>query len=169
MGYNQGEDIMKAQIGLGAIAFSGALAFSLAAHAEQSYDITSCFSGTVTMVSTSKELSVYSVDLMGISRSNKDGGAFDNNSIHCVGTGQITPGSSIRSGYCKYMDANGDFVVGRYERGNGEGKWEFVQGTGKWEGIKGGGTNRDVAKAKPITPGTYQACSRATGTFTLPK
>jgi hypothetical protein len=160
---------MKAHIGLGAIAFSGALAFSLAAHAEQSYDITSCFSGTVTMVSASKELSVFGVDLRGISRSTKEGGAFDNNSIHCVGTGQIAPGRSTRSGYCKYLDANGDFVVGRFEKENDEGKWEFLQGTGKWKGIKGGGTNHDVAKAKPITPGTYQACSRATGTFTLPK
>jgi hypothetical protein len=161
---------MKAHIGIGAMAFSVALAFNLAAHAaEQSYDITSCFSGTVTMVSASKELSVFSVELMGISRSNKEGGAFDNNSIHCVGTGQIALGSSIRSGYCKFMDTNGDFVIGRYEKANDEGKWEFVQGTGKWEGIKGGGTNQEVATAKPIAPGTYQSCNRATGTFTLPE
>ncbi len=154
---------------LGAVMFSGALAFGVAAHAEETYDITNCWSGTVTMVSAHKELSVYSAELRGISRSNQEGGAFDNNSFHCVGIGQIIPSTSIRRGYCKYMDTDGDFVVGQYERDDKGGKWEFLHGTGKWKGIKGSGTNRDVAKGKPITPGTFQACGRATGTFTLPE
>ena len=166
---NQGKGTMMAHTTLGAIVFSGALVFGLAAHAEETYDITSCWSGTVAMVSADKELTVYSIELRGISRSNQEAGAFDNNSIHCVGVGQIVPGSSVRSGYCKYMDTDGDFVVGRYERRDVEGKWEFLQGTGKWKGIKGGGTNRDVAKGKPITPGTFQTCSKGTGTFTLPE
>jgi hypothetical protein len=67
------------------------------------------------------------------------------------------------------MDMDGDFVVGQYEREGNEGRWEFLHGTGKWKGIKGGGTNRDVAESKPITPGTFQSCDSATGTFTLPE
>ena len=158
-----------ANVKFGTIALVATFLFGVSAEAEETYDITSCWSGTVTLVSASKELTVYSIELRGISRSNQEAGAFDNNSVHCVGVGQIVAGSSTRSGYCKYMDTDGDFVVGQYERGDVEGKWEFLQGTGKWKGIKGGGTNRDVAKGKPITPGTFQTCQKATGTFTLPE
>lgn len=158
-----------AHTSLGAIAFSGALAFGFVVHAEETYDMTGCWSGTVTLVSASKELTVYSAELRGITRSNQEGGAFDSNSFHCVGIAQIVPEGSIGSGYCKYLDTDGDFVIGRYERGDVEGKWEFLQGTGKWKGIKGGGTNSDVTKSTPITPGTSQGCNRATGTFTLPE
>jgi hypothetical protein len=160
---------MPVSIGIGVTLLSGTLAFGVAAHAEETYDITGCWSGTVTLVSAHEELSAYSVELRGISRSNQEGGAFDNTSVHCVGIGQTIPGSSIRRGYCKYMDMDGDFVVGQYEREGNEGRWEFLHGTGKWKGIKGGGTNRDVAESKPITPGTFQSCDSATGTFTLPE
>jgi hypothetical protein len=151
-----------------AIAF-GMIAFAFSAKAEQPYDITTCFAGTVTVLTASDELTVTSVEMRGITQSHLENKAFDNTSVHCVGVGQSMPDKSIRSGYCKYLDPEGDFLVGRYEAEGAEGKWEFVHGTGKWKGITGGGTYEAVTRAKPITPGTFQYCSRATGTFSLPK
>jgi hypothetical protein len=151
-----------------AIAF-GMIAFAFSASAEQPYDITTCFAGTVTVLTASDELTVTSSESWGITQSHHENKAFDNTSVHCVGVGLSMPGKLISSGYCKYLDPDGDFLVGRYERVGTEGKWEFVHGTGKWNGITGGGTNEAVTRAKPITPGTYQLCTRATGTFSLPK
>ena len=147
----------------------GTIAFAPAADAEEPYDITTCIAGTVTVLTASDELTVTSIEARGISRSHHENKAFDNNTVHCVGLGKTTPGRSTLDGYCKYLDPNGDTVVGRVRREGGKGTWEFVHGTGKWQGITGGGTNEIVAQGKPITPGTFQTCTHATGISTLPK
>jgi hypothetical protein len=147
----------------------GMVAFAPAAYADQPYDITTCVAGTVSLLTASEELTVTSIEARGITQSRHENKAFDNNTVHCVGLGKIVPGSSTLDGYCKYLDLNGDFVVGHFRRDGGKGTWEFVHGTGKWQGITGGGTNEIVAQGKPITPGTFQSCTHATGTFTLPK
>ncbi len=157
-----------ANVKLGTIALVATFLFSVSAEAEEPYDITSCFSGTVIVVTASEDLTISSVESRGISQSHHENKAFDNNTIHCVGLGQKTPEKSVSDGYCKHLDTDGDFVVGHYRSEGGKGKWEFLHGTGKWKGIKGGGTNRSTA-GKPITKGTYQLCSRATGTFSVPK
>jgi hypothetical protein len=62
------------------------------AHADESYNITSCWSGDVTMLSASKELVIFGYDLKGVSRSNDQSTAFDNCSLQIVGTVKIESG-----------------------------------------------------------------------------
>ncbi len=148
----------------------GAFVLATGAQAEEPYDITNCFAGTVTMLSASKELTVFSTESNGITQSHLENKAFNDDTTHCVGILRKMAGESVLVGYCKYMDPDGDFTIGQYrQKGTEAGKWEFLQGTGKWQGITGGGTYRVVTKGKPIMPGTFQYCSRATGTYTLPK
>lgn len=73
--------------------------------------------------------------------------------------------------YSKMMDPDGDFVIAEVTMAPGEteGSFKFLYGTGKWKGIKGGGKATNIARGKPITPGTVQQCGRWTGTFELPK
>ncbi len=73
--------------------------------------------------------------------------------------------------YSKLMDPEGDFVITEVtvSPGETETKFKFLQGTGKWKGIKGGGKVTSITRGKPITPGTFQQCTRRTGTFELPK
>ncbi len=73
--------------------------------------------------------------------------------------------------YSKFMDPDGDFVLLEitFAPGETEGNFKFLQGTGKWKGIKGGGKVTTITRGKPITPGTFQQCTRWTGTFELSK
>ncbi len=137
--------------------------------AETPYDMNVCGSGTVTMVSASKELTVLSNDSKGITFSNHPNKVFDNLTYHCVGVVKVEGDKATRTTYCKFIDPDGDIVVGETIYVGTEGGWKFLQGTGKWKGITGGGKNWPITSGKPITPGTFQGCLRATGTFELPK
>jgi hypothetical protein len=139
------------------------------AYADESYNITSCWSGDVTMLSASKELVIFGYDLKGVSRSNDQSTAFDNWSLQIVGTVKIESGKYSSRYYGKYMSPEGDIIIGEGGRDGDKGTWKFIGGTGKWKGITGGGTNKIVPNIKPIKKGTTQGCSIATGTFQLPK
>lgn len=143
--------------------------FANFAHAEENYNIISCWSGDVTMLSASKELVIFSYDLKGVSRSNDESKAFDNWSLQIVGTVKIDSGKYSSQYYGKYLSPDGDIVIGEGYRNGDEGAWKFINGTGRWKGITGGGTNKIVSNIKPIMKGTTQGCSIATGTFQLPK
>jgi hypothetical protein len=144
--------------------------FASFAQAETPFDTTDCGSGTVTMVSASKELTVFGFDLKGISRSNHENKVFDNCTFHAVAVMRIMHGKRTETGYFKIMDPDGDIIVGEITRvETEESTWKFLQGTGKWKGITGGGKGRTITFGKPITVGTFQACFRHTGSFELPK
>jgi len=138
---------------------------------EKPYDLTNCSSGTITMVSESKDLTVYGIDEKGITRSNHANKVLGNMTFHCVGVVRTMGGKTLGNGYCKFADPDGEHVVTEfaYSGEKGDGTWNYLQGTGKWKGITGGGKYRRVTSGKPITPGTVQNCVRATGSFTLPK
>jgi hypothetical protein len=106
---------------------------------------------------------------MGITMSNEPKKVFDNLSYHCVGVVKVEGDKSMRTAYCKFQDPDGDACVGETIQVGTEGVWKFLQGTGKWKGIKGGGKNWPISNAKPIKPGTWQGCIRATGVYELPK
>jgi len=143
--------------------------FVTAANAEEPYDIISCYSGEVTTLSSNTDLTILSYDLKGVSRSNTQGGAFDNWSCHIIGLVRIELGKPRQNDYYgKYMSPEGDFIIGVGKGFGDEGTWEFIQGTGKWKGITGGGKNRSI-RIKSIKEGTMQGCSVATGTYELPK
>ena len=136
--------------------------------AEAPYDITNCYYGTSTALYRSKELTILSVDIKGIARSNHENKVFDNCSFHTVQVLQIMNGKLKRSGYTKFMDLDGDYFFVEISGGKNA-TVKFLYGTGKWKGITGTGKFESIARGKPIMPGTYQGCVRNTGTFELPK
>jgi hypothetical protein len=152
-----------------------AIVFGLVIHipvaqAETPYDITPCSSGTITMLSQSKELTLLSVDTKGIARSNHENKVFDNCTFHHVNVTRIIAGKVHRLGYTKFMDPDGDCFFVEVSRAGGQSyDTKLLHGTGKWKGITGSGKLTSLTRGKPIMPGTYQGCGRHTGTFELPK
>ena len=146
----------------------GCCIFTSVAHAEP-YDMTNCGSGETTMLVASKELVVYGWDLKGIVQDNLDTKAFANMSYQCVGVTKIVAGKPKGQGTCKFMDKDGDFLVGDIISAPPEGTWKAFYGTGKWKGITGGGKYMYITNSNPIVDGTFQVCTRATGTYELPK
>jgi hypothetical protein len=146
----------------------GLAMFIPVAQAETPYDITNCYYGTSTALYRSKELTILSVDIKGIARSNHENKVFDNCSFHSVQILQIMNGKWKRSGHTKFMDPDGDYFFVEVSGGKNA-TVKFLYGTGKWKGITGTGKFESIARGKPIMPGTYQGCARNTGTFELPK
>lgn len=139
------------------------------AQQEIPYDITNCASSTITMISASEELTVFFIESKGITVSNHPSKAFDNSTYHCGGVTRVMKGKVSFLSYCKFLDPDGDMVVGESVGESPEGKWTFLQGTGKYKGITGGGKNWSVTRGKPITPGTSQGCLKAVGTYKIPQ
>jgi len=136
---------------------------------EYEYSISFCSSGTVTVVSSTNELTVLGFDVKGITWStHPTNKAFDKSTYHCVGITRTGRADMAYQGYCKYMEPDGDFVVGEGQATGPEGRWRFLEGTGKYKGIQGGGPNQALVSGKAIVPGTVQRCSSATGKYTLP-
>ena len=67
------------------------------AQGETPYDMTMCGAGTVTLVSASKELTVLSNDITGITMSNEPKKVFDNLTFHCVGVVKVEGDKSMRT------------------------------------------------------------------------
>jgi len=151
-----------------AIVFGLVMCISIA-QAEQSYDFTYCGSWTMTLMSDSKELRVFSFDGKGITMSNQKDKVFDNCSFHGVGV-RRTMGDKINAyGYWKLMDADGDYVVMEVTTVGTDTTTKFLVGAGKWKGITGSGKIAQGIRAKGITSDSSQSCARATGTFELKK
>ncbi|HWU41189.1 MAG TPA: hypothetical protein VN203_26340 [Candidatus Acidoferrum sp.] len=144
---------------------AGGGSLAAVASAAESYDVTNCSSSTVTTLSARQELTVLSVDSKGIARSNP----FDNMTYQCVSVLSLAGGQREGTGYCKYVDPDGDFFVGQQTFDSAGGTWKFLQGTGKWKGITGSGKFVPLTSGKPIVPGTAQGCVKATGTYELSK
>jgi hypothetical protein len=140
-----------------------------AAQAEQPYDITTCSAATNAVLFSSKELTIISTDAKGITISNHENKAFDNNTIHCTGVIQIANGKPSGQLFCKFLEPDGDVTVGEQTIDGAEGAWKFIYGTGKWKGIAGGGKNWPITKGISVVPGTSQGCRKATGTYQLPE
>src|SRR2546427_13141094 len=66
------------------------------AAAGESYDLVNCGASTVTTISASQDLTVLSVDIKGIARSNPEKKAFDNSTYHCANVLRIA-GAQRRS------------------------------------------------------------------------
>lgn len=144
------------------------LSFASVVHAGP-YDLTNCFSGETTMLVASQELVVFSYDLKGICRSNNDDKLSDNSSFQCVGISRVVAGKPTGQGICKFMDKDGDCIVGETTSSGAEGTWKVIYGTGKMKGMTGGGKNMYITDTKTIIEGAFQNCNRATGNYELPK
>jgi hypothetical protein len=137
--------------------------------AAEDYDITNCSSATITPITSGQDLTVFAVDAKGVARASADKKAFDNNSFHCVSLVRMNRGQRSGNGVCRFVDSDGDAVVGETVLSPTDGTWTFLEGTGKWKGIKGGGKFVAITSAKPIIAGTAQGCARATGKYEIAK
>ena len=93
-------------------------------------------------------------------------------STRCVGSFHAIKGAfNNNSGFCVYMDAEGDQWFSTYDSagqiGQGKGTYTIVGGTGKYQGISGGGefTYTDM---RPVSEGTFQTQTKYKGNWKLP-
>jgi hypothetical protein len=138
------------------------------AQAEQPYDITSCHSGTIKMLYSSKEMTILSGEGWGIITSNHENKAFDNCTFHVMTLIQVMGEKTTETGYYKLMDPDGDLVIAEVTRIGTESISRFLHGTDKYKGITGEGRSQRIVFGR-IPPNTAAACSRSVGTFKLPK
>ncbi len=155
----------KWMIGIGLIL--GLVMFIPAAHAETPFDFNYCGSATITMVSESKELTVFGMNGKGSVFSNHENKVFDNFTYHFVGVVRVVDGKRTGNGYTKYLDPDGDSIVQEFTMAGMESSIKLLQGTGKWKGITGTGKSVPITDGKPTAPGT--TCRRIIGVFELAK
>jgi hypothetical protein len=143
------------------------------AQAEIPFDFTQCVTGPATVLSSSKELTILSVELKGIIMSNHENKVFDNFISHFLGVSRIMAGQVDARGYSKLTDLDGDFILTETTTFGPVGKttWKlkFLQGTGKWKGITGSASVLPITKRGSVEEGTWRGCYKVTGTFELPK
>ena len=86
------------------------LTFFAFAQAQTPFDFTLCVTGPTTMLSSSQELLIVSVELKGIIMSNHENKVFDNFAYNFLGLSRIMNGQIDARGYAKLTDLDGDFV-----------------------------------------------------------
>jgi len=149
------------------------ITFFAVARVQTPFDFTLCVTGPTTMLSSSQELLIVSVELKGIIMSNHENKVFDNFAYNFLGLSRIMDGQIDARGYAKLTDLDGDFVFTETTTfgpvGKPTWKWKFLYGTGKWKGITGGADVSSITKRSPFVEGTYRGCYKTTGTFELPK
>lgn len=84
----------------------------------------------------------------GMTMSNHENKIFHGMSYRCIGANKVVNGVMHGVSYCKYMDADGDLVVGEGIRSGKEGTWKLLYGTGKKKHI----TYHDCIALEPYMP-----------------
>lgn len=143
------------------------LIFTPIIRAADTFEATTCRSGSMTMVQSGNEIMILGFELKGITQSDSE--MFKNASEICVGTLKRMGNESTQLGYCKYLYPNGDINLIEWDGAANNGKWQYLFGTGKWQNIKGGGTWRNIQRAKAISEGTFQNCITMEGSYELPE
>jgi hypothetical protein len=139
------------------------------AAAQQSFHVTYCSTAAVTRLHEGEGIVAWALDGKGIAMSAEEGGLFNNMTFQCVIVGRTVGGKPSGTGYCKYMDPDGDVVLWEVAVNGPDDAYRAVHGTGKWKGIKAEGAAALLTKAKPISPELRQVCRRFKGTVELPK
>ncbi len=140
-----------------------------AAAAEQPFDVTYCSTATVTRLSDADGVVTFGLDGRGIAFSNQPGGPFGDMTFQCAIVGRSVGGKPSATGFCKYLDPDGDVVVWEVSVTPADDSYRAVQGTGKWKGLKAQGVATLITKARPISPELRQVCRRFKGTVELAK
>jgi hypothetical protein len=139
------------------------------AAAQQSFHTTNCSTAAVNKLHEGDGILAWALDGKGIAMSAEEGGLFNNMTFQCAIVGRTVGGKPSGTGYCKYMDPDGDVVLWEVVVNGPDDTLRAVAGTGKWKGIKGEGTATLLTKAKPILPELRQVCRRFKGTIEVPK
>jgi hypothetical protein len=135
---------------------------------EGKYDFTSCSVSTVTSIEFSKTHSAASWESLGTNRSNLPGGFFDMTAVRCVGSGSTSDGK-LWSGInvCQAVDKDGDKLLTKFIFEGPKSTVDMAVGTGKYEGITRTGGSESLGDFPTAKPGTFQSCTRNTGTSLL--
>lgn len=137
--------------------------------AQESFESTSCVSGTANVIYMSDEIMLSSADMKGMVRSDSNSEFLNDVSEWCVGLFSKVGDKISQRGSCKYVYPNGDINLIEWDGEANGGNLKFIFGTGKWEGIKGEGTWNIIKRANSVAPGTFQNCRKIKGTYELPK
>ena len=130
---------------------------------KKSIDRLICNVGTITMLLASKEATVFAIEQKGL---NTKTGVTQ----YCVGVISIIAGKYTGNGFCKNENQKGEINISEFTVSKtGEGTYKYIYGTGVYKGITGGGKYKRVTRGKPIAKGTYQSCTKSTGTSEVPK
>jgi hypothetical protein len=141
--------------------------YTMTARAGEPFASIMCNLSTLTPVVEGPDLTIIAIDYKGIIIDNSESKFFDNNTGHGSGIMKIEKGKVTGSSYAKHQDPNGDYYVLEMTLVGGEYDCKFIYGTGKFRGITGTAKAVGFTKAKPISPGTGQNCSKITGTYEL--
>jgi hypothetical protein len=135
---------------------------------EGRYDAIACHSGVSNTIAFSKSHTASSVELVGTIHTEPPGGMFDRNSYRCVGMNTSFEGKTTGSTVCELIDPDGDKRLSLYSTAS-DGKLtkQNISGTGKYEGYTSSDTVMTLGPFPAVKPGTFQACSRQTGTYKL--
>jgi hypothetical protein len=158
---------MKKRVVMAAIV---SLAFAVTAWAaEMEYGGTFCSHQKPTVLYSTPDLTVVSVESWGIETPTSTSDPWKNASVHCVGYVRITQGKMSSTGSCLWTDPTGDAFIGEFQGvPDKPGIWTFLSGTGKWQGIKGGGQFQPVSRGRGFTDGSVAYCNSHSGKYTLP-
>lgn len=132
--------------------------------AETPFDIVYCDAGTVNMIYDTKDLKVFSLAGKGITVSQHENKALNNASFSFIGNYTLVGGVRAGTGSMSFRDADGDMLLWEFEIGAKDKKYRFHTGTGKWATVKGSGVGVGLVVGR-FEPGTFQSCTRVTGTF----
>lgn len=139
------------------------------AAAQQGFQVTYCSTATVTRLHDADGFVAWALDGKGIAMSAEENGLFGNMTFQCAIVGRTVAGKPLGTGYCKYLDPDGDIVVWEVAVNGPDDTYRAIHGTGKWKGIKAEGSAVLVTRAKPISPELRQVCRRFKGTIELPR
>lgn len=156
---------------LGVVALSGLVAVGTAAAQgmakEGRLDVSSCWSGTNSVIAVSKTDLAFSYEMTGTTRSNPSGGAFDMTTFRCVGIVTAIGGKSPGTAVCESVDKDGHKWFAQYVGDGPKYTGTVLAGAGKYEGMTATFNTENVGPFPTVKPGTFQNCNRQTGTYKL--
>lgn len=139
------------------------------AGAQQPFHVTVCSTMAVNRLHEGEGTVTWALDGKGITMGAEPGSPFDSMTSHCALVGRTVAGRPAGTGFCKWMDPDGDVVIWEVTVNGGDDALRAVHGTGKWKGIQAQGAAVVITKAKPIAPDLRQTCRRFKGTMAVPK
>ena len=125
-----------------------------------------CLTGTFNVLFSDKELTLLSVDYMGVIPS-KGSTPTLGASIHCTGINEIVGKKAEFHGICKEVDTSGNVLLSDVTGHGSGGTFSYLGGTGSWSGVKGSGEYTVTEREKPAEKGTFGQCIHATGSYTV--
>jgi hypothetical protein len=134
---------------------------------EGAIDVSTCWSGASNIIAFSKTHAAQSFEFTGTMRSNSPGGAFDMRAFRCVGMVNVIEGRSPGYVTCENIDRDGDKYFTQYTGEGSKYAGTVLAGTGKYEGMVATFNSETMGPFPVAKPGTFQNCSRQTGTYKL--